>query len=74
MQDKFHHFADAILGMRTNNDLLVRKTVIALMPTLAIYDTRTFLEHFLHKCIAHLLKQLSKPNERPNGEPWYESS
>ena len=41
--------------------------VITLIPTLAVYDTQTFSEHFLHKAMAHLLTLLSKSHERSFG-------
>ena len=41
--------------------------VITLIPTLAVYDTQTFSEHFLHKAMGHLLTLLSKSHERSFG-------
>ncbi|EIW52012.1 atypical/PIKK/FRAP protein kinase [Trametes versicolor FP-101664 SS1] len=61
------HFLDAaeqIFSFKTHKDVLVRKTVTTLIPTLAVYDTASFSEHLLHKGIAHLLTQLEKPAER----------
>lgn len=43
--------------------------VITLIPTLAVYDTQTFSEHFLHKAMGHLLTLLSKSHERSFGVP-----
>ncbi len=43
--------------------------VITLIPTLAVYDTQTFSEHFLHKAMGHLLTLLSKSHERSFGAP-----
>jgi len=59
--------ADQILRFRSHRDILVRKMVITMIPSLAAYDTQTFSEHFLHKAMAHLLQQLDKPNERSYG-------
>ncbi len=59
--------AETILRFKLHRDPLVHKTVIALIPTLAHYDTQTFSEHFMHKAMAHLLEQLSKPAERSFG-------
>ncbi|KAF8064841.1 phosphatidylinositol 3-kinase [Lyophyllum atratum] len=55
--------ADQILRYKSHRDLLIRTTVIALIPELAVYDSQTFTEHFLHKAMAHLLTQLEKPKE-----------
>jgi hypothetical protein len=41
--------------------------VITMIPSLAVYDTQTFTEHFLHKAMGHLLTQLEKPAERNYG-------
>lgn len=64
MKENFLDAAEQILSFKTHRDLLVRKMVITLIPTLAVYDNSTFSEHFLHKAIAHLLSQLEKPAER----------
>lgn len=67
MQFMKKHFLDAaeqIFSFKTHKDVLVRKTVTTLIPTLAVYDTASFSEHLLHKGIAHLLTQLEKPAER----------
>ncbi|KAF9561208.1 phosphatidylinositol 3-kinase [Agrocybe pediades] len=64
MRENFLDTADQILRFKAHRDLLVRKMVITMIPSLAAYDTQTFTEHFLHKAMAHLLTQLDKPNER----------
>ncbi|OJT05171.1 Phosphatidylinositol 3-kinase tor1 [Trametes pubescens] len=64
MQKHFSDVAEQVLSYKMHRDALVRKTVITLNPTLAVYDTATFSEHFLHKAMAHLLMQLEKPAER----------
>jgi len=68
MKENFLDTADQILRFKAHRDLLVRKMVITMIPSLAGYDTQTFTEHFLHKAMAHLLTQLEKPNERSFGE------
>lgn len=68
MKENFLDTADQILRFRSHRDLLVRKMVITMIPSLAAYDTQTFTEHFLHKAMAHLLTQLEKPNERSYGQ------
>jgi FKBP12-rapamycin complex-associated protein len=59
--------AEKILLFKSHRDLLVRKMVITMIPSLAAYDTQTFTEHFLHKAMGHLLTQLERPNERSYG-------
>ncbi|KAF9647181.1 atypical/PIKK/FRAP protein kinase [Thelephora ganbajun] len=64
MKEDFLDSAEQILSFRQHRDSLVKKMVITLIPTLAVYDTQTFSEHYLHKAMGHLLTQLEKPNER----------
>lgn len=67
MKEDFLDSAEQILSFRQHRDSLVKKMVITLIPTLAVYDTQTFSEHYLHKAMGHLLTQLEKPNERSFG-------
>ncbi|KAG5654196.1 hypothetical protein H0H81_006229 [Sphagnurus paluster] len=64
MRENFIDTGDQILRFKSHRDVLVRKMVITMIPSLAAYDTQTFTEHFLHKAMAHLLTQLEKSNER----------
>ncbi|KAI0741336.1 atypical/PIKK/FRAP protein kinase [Daedaleopsis nitida] len=64
MKENFLDAAEQILSFKVHREPIVRKMVITLIPTLAVYDTQTFSEHFLHKAMAHLLTQLEKNNER----------
>ncbi|KAI1796782.1 atypical/PIKK/FRAP protein kinase [Ganoderma leucocontextum] len=64
MKENFLDAAEQILSFKMHKELTVRKMVITLIPTLAVYDTQTFSEHFLHKAMAHLLTQLDKTQER----------
>ena len=64
MKENFLDAAEQILSFKTHKELTIRKMVITLIPTLAVYDTQTFSEHFLHKAMAHLLTQLDKKDER----------
>jgi hypothetical protein len=59
--------AEQILSFQQSRDSTIRKMVITMIPTLAVYDTQTFVEHYLHRAMAHLLTQLEKPNERTFG-------
>lgn len=67
MRENFLDAAEQIMSFKLNRDAQVRKMVITLIPTLAVYDTQTFSEHHLHKAMAHLLTQLEKPAERSVG-------
>jgi FKBP12-rapamycin complex-associated protein len=67
MKEVYADTAEAILRLRVHRDPLIRKTVITLIPTLALYDTQSFSELFMHRAMAHLLEQLQKSNERSFG-------
>ena len=67
MRDYFHDTVEAIFRYKAHRDTLIRRTVIALIPTFALYDNQSFSEHFLHRAMAHLLSQLDKPSERTIG-------
>ncbi|KAH9072320.1 atypical/PIKK/FRAP protein kinase [Lactarius deliciosus] len=64
MRENFMDTAESILRFRTSRDPFVRKMVITLIPTLAVYDTQTFSEHFLHKAMDHFLTLLGKSSDR----------
>ncbi|KAM6497086.1 phosphatidylinositol 3-kinase [Amanita muscaria] len=64
MRESYLDTAEKILFFKQHKDLLVRKMVITMIPSLAAYDTLSFTEHFLHKAMGHLLTQLERPNER----------
>jgi hypothetical protein len=72
MKEDFLDSAEQILSFRQHRDSLVKKMVITLIPTLAVYDTQTFSEHYLHKAMGHLLTQLEKPNERSFGASFFQ--
>ena len=67
MKETFIETAENILRYKDHKDALVRRSVITIIPTLATYDTQTFIEHFLHKAMGHLLPQLKKQSERTIG-------
>ena len=67
MRDSFHDTVETIFRYKAHRDTLIRRTVIALIPTFALYDNQSFSEHFLHRAMAHLLLQLDKPSERTIG-------
>ncbi|KAF9047130.1 phosphatidylinositol 3-kinase [Hymenopellis radicata] len=64
MKETYMDTAEKILRFRVHRDHLVRKQVIAMIPSLAAYDTQTFKENYLVKSMSHLLTQLEKPHER----------
>lgn len=69
MHDSFLAVTEMILRFQSHKDLLIRRTVMSLIPDLAGYDTQTFCETFLGQCMRYLLKQLAQPTERAFGAP-----
>ncbi|KAH8990674.1 armadillo-type protein [Lactarius hatsudake] len=63
MRENFMDTAGSILRSGTSRDPSVRKMVVTLIPTLAIYDPQIFGEHFLHEAMGHLLL-LCESNDR----------
>ncbi|KAJ7667024.1 phosphatidylinositol 3-kinase [Mycena rosella] len=64
MREGYAETADAILAFKANRDPAVRRMVVAMVPTLASYNTPAFKELVLHKAMGHLLGQLDKVHER----------
>ncbi|KAJ6518876.1 phosphatidylinositol 3-kinase [Mycena sanguinolenta] len=64
MRDVFSHTAEQILRFRSHRDALIRRLVMTLIPSLAAYDTQTFIDLYLMKAMAHLSSALEKPNDR----------
>lgn len=64
MKESYLDTAETIIRLRSHRDPLIRKTIIQLIPTLAVYDNKSFSEHFLHKAMSHLLESLTRPAER----------
>ncbi|CAK5264818.1 unnamed protein product [Mycena citricolor] len=55
LKESFPDTAESILAFRTHRDPAVRRMVVAMIPTLASYNTPAFKEHILHKAMGHLL-------------------
>ena len=60
MTDKFGLVCEEALRFKDHKDVLVRKTVIQLIPVFASYDPLTFSQYYLHTCMQHLIIQLKK--------------
>ncbi|KAH9056333.1 armadillo-type protein [Lactarius vividus] len=64
MRENFIDSTERILRSGTSRDPFVQKTVVTLVPTLAVYDPQTFSKHFLHEAMGHLLALLGESNNR----------
>jgi len=68
MTDYYGDTFEKIFNHRTHKDLAVRKTVISILPTCALYNPARFTEHFLFRSMSWLLQQMNKPGERTQGK------
>ena len=65
--DQYERIGEEIYKYRSNRDILVRQTVVSLIPTLAAADAQLFKKEFMHKCMNLLQTMLDKPAERSRG-------
>ncbi|ORZ13215.1 armadillo-type protein [Absidia repens] len=64
MTDMYRDVCDITLRFKDSRDLLIRKTVVTIIPTLASYDPSTFAEFYLRKSMSHLLSLLKKDRDK----------
>ncbi|KAI8062483.1 armadillo-type protein [Gongronella butleri] len=64
MTDMYRDVCDDTLKFKDYRDVLIRKTVVAIIPTLASYDPSTFAELYLRKSMNHLLGLLRKDRDK----------
>ncbi|KAK9379012.1 armadillo-type protein [Kockiozyma suomiensis] len=64
MHKNYANVCDTVLKYKDHRDSLVRRTVLAMMPTLASYNPTAFADKYMHPCMLHLLGQLKKDRER----------
>ncbi|KAJ7718399.1 phosphatidylinositol 3-kinase [Mycena maculata] len=64
MRESYADTAESVLGLRNHRDAGVRRMVVAMVPTLASYNTPAFTELVLHRAMAHLLAVLERREER----------
>ena len=68
MKEYYKPTCELILKYKDHREPLIRRTVITLIPAMGTYDQTVFEEVFLHRSMAHLQGQLSKPGERDAGK------
>ncbi|ODV91704.1 hypothetical protein CANCADRAFT_46867 [Tortispora caseinolytica NRRL Y-17796] len=64
MHDKYDEVCEIVLGLKDYRDVLVRRTVISMIPILASYNPTEFVNTYLHRCMLYLLAQLKKDRDR----------
>ncbi|WWC91382.1 uncharacterized protein L201_006326 [Kwoniella dendrophila CBS 6074] len=64
MAEYYRSICELTLKYRDSKEVVIRKAVIALIPSMATYDSDEFEAHYLHRSMAYLLQALGKPTDR----------
>lgn len=64
MHEKYRGACELVLRYKDHRDSLIRRMVVALIPTLASYNPVEFTSTYLQKSMSHLLAQLKKERDR----------
>ena len=64
MDGRYKEICELILKYKDHRDVLIRKTVIQIIPALATFETDTFVSNYLNSAMNHLLGQLKKEKDR----------
>lgn len=64
MQQYYEEVCETILHYKDHKDLLVRRTIISLLPDLAQYSPIEFTKKYLSDSMIHLIAQFKKERER----------
>ncbi|KAJ9051250.1 phosphatidylinositol kinase- protein kinase tor1 [Entomophthora muscae] len=64
MKDYYREAGDVVLKYKDHRELLIRKTVITLIPLLATYNPTEFATLYLQKSMVYLISQLHKEREK----------
>lgn len=64
MHERYRGACELVLRYMEHRDNLIRRTVVALIPTLASYNPVEFTSTYLQKSMTHLLAQLKKERDR----------
>ncbi|WVQ81658.1 hypothetical protein IAT38_003783 [Cryptococcus sp. DSM 104549] len=64
MAEYYRSICELTFKYRDSKEVSIRKAVIALIPSMATYDSDDFEAHYLHRSMAYLLQALNKPADR----------
>ena len=67
MADYSKAICELTLKYRDSKELVVRKAVITLIPSMATYDSDEFEAHYLDRSMGYLFQALSKATDRDIG-------
>lgn len=57
---------ESVLRFRSHSDSMIRDSVVTIIPALASYDPRVFIEHFFHVIISFLVQRI-ETSDAPTG-------
>lgn len=63
----YQNICELTLKYRDSKEVVVRKAVITLTPSMAAYDSDEFEQHYLHRTMSYLQAALHKPSDRDIG-------
>lgn len=64
MAEYYRSICELTFKYRDSKEVSIRKAVIALIPSMATYDSDDFEAHYLHRSMAYLLQALNRPADR----------
>jgi FKBP12-rapamycin complex-associated protein len=68
MAEYYKSICELTLKYRDSKEVVVRKAVITLIPSMATYDSDEFEVQYLHRSMQYLLQALAKPTDRDIGQ------
>ena len=68
MAEFYKSTCELTLKYRDSKEVVIRKAVITMIPTMVTFDSEAFETHYLQRSTAHLLQSLQKPTDRDIGE------
>ena len=70
----YQEICDVVLHLKDHRDVVVRKAVMVLLPSLAASSPNTFVASYLHQTMMYLMAQLKKDKDRAAGMAWMNST
>jgi FKBP12-rapamycin complex-associated protein len=64
MQEHYNEVCDIVLRFKDSKEAIIRRQMVSLIPTLAVYAPREFTTDYLHKFMIHLQGQLIREKDR----------
>lgn len=68
MAEFYKSTCELTLKYRDSKEVVIRKAVITMIPTMVTFDSEAFETHYLQRSMSYLLQSLQKPTDRDIGE------